>query len=454
MRFTMRNQVPKTVKNLSSEEGFAIPIALGMGLIMILLATTAIVRSQSGRVASINKKSTAQSLAAAEAGIARIQDFLNSNRAAASYPACVAWNSSGTGAACTDTGTTASWGNAANASIPIPNLCSTSDSVLAADNTWKWIDPTNDLTKASKGQYQLVSYTAAGILTVNGRVNTGQTGEAESSLQVSLPVNTVAQEQAASLWVKTTVSSSPQINSDVVGPCGTGTMSATFPTGSDRQNFRTNKTMPTAQSKPSTSIKSLTSIANKTLPESGDTSNIYDPTPTNSNSGDEVYQYSVPSIDGNFRVTAGKQVAIWVDGNIDLSNKVIANQCNNDLTCGPFDFRIYGAGAAGSTLKLNQGSVLCDVFFHLPNYDVTFTSGGSPPKLPDGTDPNCGATGVKNTAIYWVKSWSGTVASTTVLNPARAKWGDIPSDVWGTTSADLPIPPRIGPFLKWDPQTN
>jgi Tfp pilus assembly protein PilX len=446
MQPTMRNQVSKTIKNLNSEEGFAIPIALGMGLIMILLATTAIVRSQSGRVASINKKATAQSLAAAEAGIARIQDSLNNNRAAASYQACGTWSSYSTGVACTDTGTTISWGNAAQ----IPNLCSTSPITAMANNRWTSVDSTD----ARKGEYKLVSYTAAGILTVNGRVSTGQSGEAESSLQVSLPVNTVAQEQAASLWVNTTVSSSPQINSDVVGPCGTGSMTATFPPGSDRQNFRTNKTIPTAPTKP-TIIKDLTTgIANKTLPETGDTVYTYDPTPLDTSNGDEIYQYHVSAIDGNFRITAGKQVAIWVDGNIDLSNRVIANQCNNDSTCGPFDFRIYGTGAAGSTLTLNQGSVLCDVFFHLPNYDLTFTSGGTTPTLPDGSTPNCGAAGIKNTGVYWVNKWSGTVASTTIINPARAKWGDIPSDIWGGASATLPIPPRIGPFLKWDPQTN
>jgi hypothetical protein len=54
MRPKLQLQVLNSVKTSSNEGGFAIPIAIRMGLILIVMATTAIVRSQGDRVASIN----------------------------------------------------------------------------------------------------------------------------------------------------------------------------------------------------------------------------------------------------------------------------------------------------------------------------------------------------------------------------------------------------------------
>jgi hypothetical protein len=52
MRPKVPLQVLNSIKTSSNEGGFAIPIAIGMGLILIVMATTAIVRSQGDRVAS------------------------------------------------------------------------------------------------------------------------------------------------------------------------------------------------------------------------------------------------------------------------------------------------------------------------------------------------------------------------------------------------------------------
>jgi Tfp pilus assembly protein PilX len=432
----MKNKVPYLKNNVSTEEGFAIPIALGFGFIMLLLATTAILRSHDGTTAAVNKRATAQSLAAAEAGVTKVQNFLNNNRDAISYQACVTWPTSGLGA-CTDSTANTSWKN-------ISNLCSTTDATSMATNAWRSVD-TTDL---SRGEYKLDGYTSAGVVSIQGRVNGGQISEAVSSLQVQFPITQVDQEQAASLWVKTSVTGSPQVDSDVIGPCNTSnTMTATFPTGSDRQNFRTGATIPTAPAKPTTNIRTLTSLSGKTLPETGDTA--YDPTPSDTTNGDAVYQYSVPAIASgdHFRVASGSRVAIWVAGSINLTNTVVANQCGSLTTCGPFDVTIYGTLPTGGTLALNEGSVVCDVFFHMPNYNVTFTSGGTPPTV-SGTAANCGAAGLKNTAIYWVNSWSSGVSGTTVINPARDKWGA------NSPITNYPMPPRIGPSIKWDPQAS
>ena len=116
----MKNRIPNTVERSAREEGFAIPIAMGMGLVMLLLAMTAIVRSQSDARVAVDRKFSAQARTAAEIGVTRVQDFLNRYRAAATAPACTSWPTSGYGD-CNDSGATISWdvpGNIKNYVLP------------------------------------------------------------------------------------------------------------------------------------------------------------------------------------------------------------------------------------------------------------------------------------------------------------------------------------------------
>lgn len=60
-----------------SDRGFAMPIAIGMGLIMILIAATLMMRSQGDQTTASAQKETARSLGTAETGITRVQSLLN-----------------------------------------------------------------------------------------------------------------------------------------------------------------------------------------------------------------------------------------------------------------------------------------------------------------------------------------------------------------------------------------
>jgi hypothetical protein len=450
----MRNQVPNIVKSPRSEEGFAIPIALGMGLVMLLLGMTAIVRSQSDTAVAVDKKFSAQARTAAEIGVTRIQDFLNRYRAAAAAPACSAdakWPTSGYGA-CTDT-TVMSWGFPDN----IPNLC-------PGDRTAVDGFATNDWQSAgTAGDYRLVNYTSAGVLTVEGRVNGGNTNEARSKLQVTLPVTSPTGMPVASLWVTGSIASSPQINSDIVATSSdcTGGGTVTFPTSTTNKllNVKTPQSMPAVKPKPTTGnfyiLDKISTIPGNELPRTtgaGGTGYISNDLADT----DGVYKYIVTStaanpFDGSFKVTPGKKVWLWVKGNIDLSGKTIVNQCGSTSGCGPFDARIYpetsGITLPIPTLTLDKGTAICDVFFHLPDYAVTFNNSGT------ATTQDCGGS-TENTGVYWVKSWSGAVASTTVIDPPRATWGTAISSVGLTSFTTPPLTPQIGPGSQWDTQSN
>lgn len=67
----MKHKMKIALVSHSREQGFAVPIAIGLGFIILLIATTLIIRSQEDRVTASAQKATAQSLAVAEGGITR-----------------------------------------------------------------------------------------------------------------------------------------------------------------------------------------------------------------------------------------------------------------------------------------------------------------------------------------------------------------------------------------------
>ncbi|PSM46244.1 hypothetical protein C7Y66_26050 [Chroococcidiopsis sp. CCALA 051] len=60
-----------------SDRGFALPIAVGLGFVILLIAATLIMRSQGDQVTASAQKATAQGLGTAETGITRIQSLFN-----------------------------------------------------------------------------------------------------------------------------------------------------------------------------------------------------------------------------------------------------------------------------------------------------------------------------------------------------------------------------------------
>lgn len=513
----MKHRASYIITSRKTERGFALPVAIGMGMIALLLGLTSVLRSQDDRVDSINKNITAQSQFAAETGIAKIQDFMNRYRRIAIFNACnnSTWSATdGSGAGtCSNSGAgtdNISWANPGE----ITNLnavCGTgtlAESRTAVSNwtknSWQPVDGSD----TSKGEYRLVNYNKNGTLTVEGVAKRGQRGEGKSIITATLPMFSMNTEQIAGLWTKTSITGNPSIESDVVGPCS-GTMTVTPISG--KNIIRTQMTMPNAPGYPvvASGVAGIFSIANTTdipltgssgtqireLPRAADSAksdgsydylittmgasfsvkadkvvtpyynlqNIssipskrlprftaIDPTNTVNDVPDNngTYNYIVSSLDDSLEIVPGYAVNIWVTGNIDLQNKSIVNPCSAvgaATTCGPFDVRIYGSGSA---LTLNQGTAVCDVFFHLPAYTATFNSSGS-------TTKDCGG-GKKNTSVFWVNSWSGNGGGGNTISP-RVTWQSaldttFNNEAVSTDRVLAPLPPRIGQMQRWDPE--
>jgi Tfp pilus assembly protein PilX len=455
----MKHRASHLIPSQQSERGFALPVALGMGLIALLLGMTAVLRAQDDRITAVNKHVASQSQLAAETGISRILDFMNDYRMMAKFNACnnnqwSATNGSGAGS-CTNSGSTVndiSWANPGlipnlNASCGTGTLDTSRTTVQTwTKNSWQAID-TSD---ASKGEYRLVDYERNGTLTVEGIVKRGQTGESKSIVTVKIPLFNVDNEQIAGLWVRSSISSDPRIDSDVVGPC-TGSLSIT--PLNNKNIIRTQLQMPNAPAQPAvgTGIYSLTNISSLPGTNTTDATGKKLPRLISNNNGttvddvpatNGVYNYIVTSLDDSFEFVPGKAVNIWVTGNIDLQGKTIINPCNASgaaTSCGPFDVRIYGTGGTGSTLTLNQGTVVCDVFVHMPNYAATFNTSGSNTR-------NCGGS-IKNSGVYWLNSWSGANGTNSITTP-RAVW----LNALNATTMSVP-PPRLGAVQEWNPET-
>ncbi|MFN9952152.1 MAG: hypothetical protein ACK55I_03565, partial [bacterium] len=72
----------------SRESGFAMVIAVSLGLIMILVGLTMTMRSQGDQITASQQKATDQALAAAEKGVAFYQQLINTNRMLSRYDDC------------------------------------------------------------------------------------------------------------------------------------------------------------------------------------------------------------------------------------------------------------------------------------------------------------------------------------------------------------------------------
>jgi hypothetical protein len=443
-----------------------------------LLALTAIAKSQDDRITSINKKDTARSLLAAESGVTQIQALMNQYRTIASYPACQGnWKTDNT---CSDidTGIGASWALASNLPSSLNTVCSAETLLSSAQSTvqgwansnWRKVDSTETETDPTKqkGEFRLLDY-RGGVLTVEGRINGTQSNQALSQLKVTIPQFNAGSQPVAPLWVTGNVSGSPTIAGDVMGSCGS-TLNAAFPSGKDYKAIQSRLSMSTTVSAPTSGSYTLTNISGvdgQNLPRiemmtdsSGKRVPKLYPDPNDLDASgnpkqktkildipdsDGVYKYIVSSLDASFAVPraalsfdasgnplSNVKVQIWVTGNLDLSDKIIVNQCAGETSCTPFNVTIFGTNG---TLTLNPATRICDVLFHMPNYDVVSSTTSA-----TNTTQDCGA-GSKNTGIYWVQSWTGSGDGVAIDTP-RVKWEQSP----------VQPPPRIGPIQDWKPQ--
>lgn len=433
----MKEKLKIALIRRTSEQGFAMPIAIGMGLIMILIGATMIVRSNADQTTALAQKATNQGLSAAETGVTRYQSLINNNRIIATYKDCQGTrNASGV---CPDTGTIKSWANATK--IPGITSCSGSGATPVIDNsTIAWRDvSTEDLngngtldtgedingngaldSEPSLGQYRLVSYVypapgttgtigvapGTGQLTVEGRVNqsgTGSTattsvGTATTRLQINIPVqqgdiNTLpvpgawfkeggmedAQTGKAEKFVKGNILLSDCVQRDTnTYQDMTGNPPVPYTDPTTGQPYKTTTALidfPDIPTKPTIPTSNqLGTINSNSKITLPDLTTIPKDTQTTVD-GITAYRYSITAISkGNIVITPGEKVIFYLDGNIDKGVD-IQHDCSSVSGCNPTDFQVYGYAPNGE-MCLN-GNNAFQGFIFAPTYSAGVTGSGN-----------------------------------------------------------------------------
>lgn len=487
------------LKSSYGEQGFALPIAVGVGLLMLMVGATMIVRSQADVNTANAQKATARGLSAAEIGIARYQSILVQTPEISLYPDCAGVDRTNlaAGTACTDGTTTQSWYNATQIK-PAAFTCSSNSTTIStttiqqnASTEWRNVDNTDP----NKGQYRLVKYTygptpgvypGTGVLTVEGRVDQSGSGSTATTdpatsttrLQVNVPVGPESvfdNYPFPGVWVKsggtdnnthqanvftndTAVDVDPSDGSTQIKVTGTDVT-----TGLPNKACITTYTMPSPPPKPANIPNNLGAwTGTLLLPRSTDTAT----TETINGLSRKVYRYSASSINlqqgsatmtirtGDYNPTSqvfntGQtpvMVIIYLDGNIEKGGDVI-HSCKNPPTstgqaitnCNPTDFQIFGyAPASNPPPKIClTGNEIIEAFILAPNYVVGVAGSGG------------GAGGIKGTV--WANSWNngggcGSNTQNTVV-VQTSNWYEV-----ANFGIPLPTAPRIARISTWQRQ--
>lgn len=425
----MNKNLKFTLKNRSSEHGFAIPIAVGLGLIMILVGTTMIVRSQGDEVNALAQRSTAKSLSIAETGITRVQSFLNKNRGFAdqSHP----W--------------TTYLANLAN-----PCTAGSLYDEAAALNGW--------ITVGGDDRFQVVSYTpngSEGVLVVEGQVRRGSNTTSSTRLQVRIPLDRTRMPSFSppGAWAQSFGLGNNRITGNVIDAgCPPGSLT-TSPRGGERAQIsgdvliNPSLTLPPVQPVPTvcTGVQ-VYPVSCSAMPLSAITSNLTLPRVSDvpNTNGEYIYYVSKSgnnSIDlsGNNKlvITPGKKVRLYLEGNINTQGgqTKIGHSCydtnvppdgeaNADATqvagCETTNFQIFGG--TGTTSIIFGGSNTIDAFIFAPSAINSGVNGGAQIR-----------------GSIWLKEWDAANGNHTVI-VQTAGWNNIPTFLW---------PPRIAPLSSW-----
>ncbi|MBW4577863.1 MAG: hypothetical protein KME08_21755 [Aphanothece sp. CMT-3BRIN-NPC111] len=466
----------------SSEQGFAMPVALGMGLVMLLVGATMIVRSQSESATGSAQKNTSLGLSAAEAGVTKVQSFLTANRflAVKSYP----WTSSlvdASGVQCTSAS-----GSVYNEAL--------------AFNSWQSINNGTQQFKVSSYSYQVTdsaSNEGIGTLVVEGKSFQGTSATSTSRLQVKIPVQRKIVPSVAppGSWANsfdlggndfvvqsvidsgcTSSISTSQQTSNFSNPAGGGVtvvrdssyqLGSPLPVPSQcpaAASF-TNANKPcaiyvtgpvTGSSSPGTIFPSTTDITN--YPAGTGTKGEYIYYISN---GGGLNSINLSGGNGIVTIRPDKKVSFYLQGNLDMSGSSrLGHDCfdsvaspdglpnNNDgdaitnygsdgytildegdrasvggVECKATDFQIYGGAA--TTQVLLGGSNLLDAFIYAPNASNSGINGSAMIR-----------------GSVWLNEWDAS-SSNQIVVVQTGDWDNLPTSMF---------PPNLASIGSWERQ--
>ena len=419
------------------DEGFTLPMVIALGLVMLLLGTVNIVKSNEENIAAINTNSSSDALAIAEVGVARYRELLNQNRILTIYNQDQ-WND-----ADPDTNDNVS-AQACNDMTTTPPGWEDGGTATAPNDTSKWWkveeDRDNNGTDETIGEYRLVSYIydndgdtstnddgdfnvksdvdtddddsskanyqsitdendtdddgesdAIGILTIQGRSTDGS----EAQIQVDIPLRINDLDNFAPLlWVGsgsiTNFGGTGKLNLQngniILSNSGGGCPSATSIDGEDVINDPRN--IPSIISDP-TSIDSTKKNDSFTINRSSTGTNDHLLLPRSNavpdKKGDDGRFLYVLNSDlilnnKNIEIDGTAKVTLYVKNqSVDIDGSVNIGSYNSNVTTGTVsshNLEIYVEGSQTIDINPGGGTINIEAFIHAPDSTLNITGSG------------------------------------------------------------------------------
>jgi hypothetical protein len=466
------------MNSLASTKGFVLPVAIGVGLIAILLGVMVIARSSQNRVTATAQKETARSLAAAETGITQFQSLFNRYRPLATY--C----SNTSAPAPPSCGSTVTWQTVEDSADS--DVCEAAATLVKnlANGQWQSVS-----ANPEDGQFRLISYfykptdaggtpflPGTGELTLEGRVNQNSDNSASNRtsatrIQIKFPVANLPPNSAdvPGLWVSrgadsTVLDSTVQLKTNIRDSACTAATNTTLrsqqPSPYEYQSTPGNyfPLLPAeGNSPPVTGVAGFYDISspiNKSeqLPriDDKDAGNVYTyRIAANSNksidlTGGKVFFVGKSSetvvgessktvvlyLDGGINVessqiivASGSKLIIYAHGPVTLSGNSTLNPIDQEMPLASDKVQIYvypSSSDPAPTINISGGSasVPMQLLLFAPQSQVVFNA----------------AAKVKGT--IWAKAWQGTTDS--VLEQASTDLSNVKITF-----------PRISPITTW-----
>jgi hypothetical protein len=485
----MRRSRDGNRRSTKGDRGFAIPIVIALGLIMVVLSIASIYKSSDQNISATTQRGTSKALAAAEAGVAYYMAFLNRNSAIASYAfSRITANNQWT-----------------NGNLDPLDTCDISADIINTANNWR--------SAGTDGSYQLISYSylsAGGVVPPAGTVPNNDTyGEltvlgtgsfsgnsfASTRVKVQLPIrpemigssySTSSYALNPVVWVgsysatndfgnlkvsypSTGVSYGGNIvvaTNTATNPCilantlSTSTV-ATLQDATKQYIVADPRGLPTTPDLPANSYTTTSatltgeipnSILNGSLPK-----DINDRVPSQSKGTDDYYRFI---IQGDLRLgsfsytndpdpTKRPKIILYVQGNIivDDSTNITSNNSSSYLEIYGNTQRADGTWRYGGTgtnfISFTNANPITNLkaFIHAPDATVKYTGSGT----------------VSYTGSIWAKNWDAaglniTVTPDLVPSTSTGTGFSYQSSQFYTTSASPFVTgkPKIFPPIKWE----
>jgi hypothetical protein len=456
----------------NKEKGFALPLAVLIGLILMVTGMTMMMRAQGDQSKVIAQKARADSLTSSEVGLARVQDLLNSVRVMAKVDRnCTSGDCWQTAKVPSDdddsitglqkdlkklVGAAPSCSNPDDADTLREKIRELKD--LSAD---KWVDLGNNR------YYRVVGYdydngSSQGVLTLEGRSRTRAATEiTKTDLNIDSDDNAASRNRVVvtipildspplafnrntvpALWISQgTADNGAKFQGDVVEvvarpECDNKPDKIQQPTPALNRPYTAQfvgvffpNLPPTPTGLPS-GQKDLVLTSSETFPRKDADNKIVDTPSTRTIDGKsvQVYEYIVNNINlssGQITITPGQRVVFYVKGDI---KGAIKHDCAGKTDCKPGNLQIYAYSESNSAQICLRGDQTLQAFIFAPHYSLGNTGNGN----------FFGAAWGKNWGkISGCASTSGAVAVT-----QRVEWTELITNL-------KPQFPQLGGVTNW-----